>query len=115
MSVPATARCLALDMDGTVCTSSNTISPATVEALTAFSAGGGTVLVATGRSVSAATEVVDKFLSGVVEYCVCMDGAVIVQAPDWRVVHRDGSSGEQMALLLAEIGEAISDDRCRAA
>ena len=97
MSVPATARCLALDMDGTVCTSSNTISPATVEALTAFSAGGGTVLVATGRSVSAATEVVDKFLSGVVEYCVCMDGAVIVQAPDWRVVHRDGSSGEQIA------------------
>ena len=49
--VPPSIRCLAFDMDGTLCTAANTITPATEAAVREFAASGGTVMIATGRSI----------------------------------------------------------------
>ena len=105
--VPPRTKVLALDMDGTLCTVGNEISPDTLAALTDFAVSGGSVLIATGRSVSAATEVVDAYLPGIIEYCVAMDGACVVQAPDWDVVWSAGFTGAELARLLRAIDAAV--------
>jgi hypothetical protein len=105
--VPPRTKVLALDMDGTLCTVGNEISPDTLAALTDFAVSGGSVLITTGRSVSAATEVVDAYLPGIIEYCVAMDGACVVQAPDWDVVWSAGFTGAELARLLRAIDAAV--------
>ena len=95
-------------MSGTLCTSTNEIGPATKAALNDFAAAGGHVIIATGRGVAAATEVVDRCaLSGTIKYCVCMDGGCIVQAPNWEVIWSDGFSGTTVARVLRAIDAAV--------
>lgn len=49
---------------------------------------------------------VDKFLPGLVDHCICMDGACIVQAPNWDIVYEQSYTGPQIAGLLREIYSA---------
>lgn len=90
-----------------MCTIGNTISPATQAALTSFHSAGGSVFIATGRGVTAATEVVDKYLPGIIQYCVCMDGACVVQAPNWDIIFDAGFRGEEVSRLLSNIQAEI--------
>ena len=71
-----------------------------------------------------ATTVVDEYLPDSVEFCVCMDGAIIVRAPvpgqpdyvsrprgeprDWSVVFEKSYTGEEVAALLREIVAATA-------
>jgi len=72
-------KAVAFDLDGTLVTLSNIITPRTLKAIKQFAATGGTVVIATGRPAFRTTDVADKFLDGICEYCVCEDGAYVVK------------------------------------
>jgi hypothetical protein len=104
-------RVLSLDMDGTLCTDANAVSPATVEALRQFaSRPGHHVLIATGRSAGEATDVVDAYLPGIVTCCIVMDGGAVLAPPRWNLVHRTGGmSGLTASRLWTASVAALSD------
>ena len=101
-------KVLALDMDGTLCTAANEITPATEAALREFAAQPGQhVVLATGRSVKGCTEVVDRYRLPV-KYCVAVDGAVILAAPNWDIVWSNGGlSGGCAARLIDAFTSAV--------
>ena len=103
--VPALTKCLALDMDGTLCTVANEITPSTLAALRSFANAGGLIVIATGRSggrstsnlpvpccvhndrfserlravpVRGATSVIDRYR---LRYTTCMFGFKAVHIP----------------------------------
>lgn len=46
-------------------------------------------------------------LAGVIEYCICMDGGCIVQAPKWETIWSDGFHGTSIARLLRAIDATL--------
>jgi Cof subfamily protein (haloacid dehalogenase superfamily) len=74
---PASRRLVAIDLDGTVLSWGDTISPAVVDAIAAVRAQGDHVVIATGRSVIAAA-VIARRLGLTTGPLVCSNGAVAV-------------------------------------
>ena len=69
--VPPQIKCLAFDCDGTLCTLADAVMPATQAAIAAFKAAGGTVVIATGRSVAGIKN--DEFCIKNDELCIKND------------------------------------------
>ena len=106
-------RALALDLDGTLLTSSGGVSDATVDALSGFVHTGGRVVIATGRgrqfAEGLATMLRDRGLY--VYAIVCCDGGLVVHDVDgadaacYKVVWSNQPKGTDVPLreILAEL------------
>ncbi len=101
-------KLIALDMDGTLLTSSKTISPRTKQAIASARAHGVTVVLASGRPLEG---MVDKLaeldIRGENEYVACFNGSIIRELGNNQVVHRgiiDGASAKRIARLAEQLG-----------
>lgn len=93
-------KLVALDVDGTIVDGSNTISPATADAVRRVAEAGIPVVISTGRAVPGAFEVCDR-LSLPDGLAVCSNGAVLIGYRPVEVIHAvtfDASEAVQRVL-----------------
>ena len=100
--IRAVARLIALDVDGTLLTSQETVTERTRRALAAAETSGWHVVIVTGRPLSAALPVVHDLALG--EYVVASNGATIAH------IH-SGSVLFQSSLPRAAVADAIRHAR----
>jgi Cof subfamily protein (haloacid dehalogenase superfamily) len=85
---------LALDLDGTVVTNDNTMSERTVAAIARFRAGGGDVLIATGRAARSAWPWAVRL--GGVQGMICHNGAAA-----YATLHSDSAAEAGYSLVAS--------------
>jgi len=108
---PPRVRAVALDLDGTLCTSTGDISDGTVAALRRFAAEGGRVVVATGRgrhhSVGVAVSLAERGVP--VSDLVTSDGGLVLSTPPaWDAVTFCGMpSGRAVASVLERVAARV--------
>jgi Cof subfamily protein (haloacid dehalogenase superfamily) len=110
-----TYRLIATDLDGTLLTPEETVSPRTLAAVAAATAAGAAHLVVTGRSVTWARPVLDRI--GYTGLAVCCEGAQLYDAGAHRLLTSMTLDRRLAALALekltAEVGPltlAVSQD-----
>ena len=87
-------RLIALDLDGTLLTSSRTISPETAEALRFREEQGDTVVLATGRPVEGIRPQIDFLdLPGEIRPVIAFNGALTKDFASGRVISRETLTG----------------------
>ena len=116
----APPRGILIDMDGTLCTSvahasgGNFVTPATAGALRDYAAGGGIVIVATGRPAARAVEVLDRDLDGIVSYVICFDGARVLKraGSEWAPIWTSGLAAPRAAKIIGALAGALDGAPC---
>jgi len=104
------ARLLALDVDGTLLTSAETLSPRTRDALHRAEADGWHVVVVTGRPLSVALPVVHTL--GLGEYVVASNGATIASAPGGAIRYQSSLPGALVAEAIDRARRAVPGVGC---
>jgi Cof subfamily protein (haloacid dehalogenase superfamily) len=101
VSDPSPYRLLATDLDGTLLTSSETVSERTVTALAAATAAGAVHIVVTGRSASWTRPVFDEI--GYTGLAVCGQGAQVYDAGAHRLLTSVTLDRQLAALALSKV------------
>jgi HAD superfamily hydrolase (TIGR01484 family) len=91
-------RLVALDVDGTLLTSSERLSPRVRAALGGAAAAGWHLVLVTGRPLSIALPVVHDLALG--EYLVAANGATVAAVADGTVLHQASLPGDAVAAAL---------------
>mmetsp|Transcript_48645 Transcript_48645/g.95072 ORF Transcript_48645/g.95072 Transcript_48645/m.95072 type:complete len:409 (+) Transcript_48645:156-1382(+) len=114
---PSRVRAVALDLDGTLCTSTGDISDGTVASLRRFAAGGGRVVIATGRgrhhSVGVAAALAERGVP--VSDIVTSDGGLVLYDPSggggtWDAMTFCGMpSGRAVASVLERVAARVPE------
>eukprot|EP00747_Dinoflagellata_sp_TGD_P167548 gnl/TRDRNA2_/TRDRNA2_192144_c0_seq1.p1 gnl/TRDRNA2_/TRDRNA2_192144_c0~~gnl/TRDRNA2_/TRDRNA2_192144_c0_seq1.p1 ORF type:complete len:317 (-),score=69.63 gnl/TRDRNA2_/TRDRNA2_192144_c0_seq1:65-1015(-) len=111
MSTRPRLRALALDLDGTLLTSSSALSERTIAALQKFHRSGGVVVIATGRWREFTVDTAHKLGHGVVTYLVCQDGGLVLKRLDgsdvWKELAVNLHSSTDAARVLERIRSAL--------
>jgi len=101
--VSALPELIAFDMDGTLLRSDGSLSPRVRQAVREMKNRGCVIVLATGRPWKAVTETVTGL--GVVDYCVCLNGATVHQA-DGKVLKLNVMT-ETQTRLSAQIARRL--------
>ena len=120
VAVAPMPRGILIDMDGTLCTSvahesgGNRVTPATAGALRDYAAGGGIVVVATGRPAARAVEVLDRDLDGIVSYVICFDGARVLKraGSEWAPIWTSGLAAPRAAKIIGALAGTLEGAPC---
>ncbi len=109
-AAPLPARLLALDVDGTLLTSAETLSPRTRAVLHRAEADGWHVVVVTGRPLSVALPVVHDL--GLGEYVVASNGATIAFVANGVILHQASLPGALVAVAIDRARRAVPGLGC---
>ncbi len=91
-------KLIALDLDGTVLTSENEVTGATIQAVQAAHKQGVHVVVSTGRNYSNAKHVIDKL--GVCELVSVCNGALVLDLMKSRTIYRNSINAQDIRTIL---------------
>lgn len=104
MTIP---RLIVSDIDGTLVTSSERISPRTVAAIAALRRRGVEFILASGRPARWMLPVVEQLPLGMRPVCVCSNGAVIYDSARDRVIHTEALAPAVLSRVISTVGEAL--------
>lgn len=102
------SKLIAIDMDGTLLDDNKILSEKNIEALEKAHNQGFEIVVATGRSYTAAMPFIKQIKQGIVEYLICSNGAIIYNLNKKEIVFNDILSKEQIVELL-ELNDYLGD------